>query len=390
MERKIIWIILVFYAVFLVLAPFSIDYYNSLNSRVFLDLIFLKRPVLLPWELDWPYPPLTLLFIYPGWLLYTLTLNEFLYQLIFKIPFLLSAVTVSYFIKEKTGSVKKMVDYLFNPAIILAAIIWGEFDVINSLFLVLLFILYRKKRFNLAFLSLSFAIAFRLYPLIVFPFLVLNELKNREFLKIIKYGIISMSIPFFSMIFGWIIGGELLLKSIFIQQGIFGPFGAFPLAQTLVAVANSFGIFILNENLMARSLIITLFFSELGLFIYLFKKKIQVTDAAVLSLLVFFLLYPKMHSPYILVLLPVGFLYKKWRLIRYIWIPGTVWALIVNGVTGNQGLWYWFSWLSDYRFYLPHTFNLILTVIFSFFQQVLLLLIIFKILKGKYRLNYSG
>ena len=376
-------VFLIFTILFLILAPISIDTYNTLNTRTFLDIILLNQKAGLAWSLDWPYPPLTIFLVFPAWFFYKLTDSEFVYQLVFKLPLFLSAAYIGNLIYSRKSSGRQLVLYLFNPGIILLALIWGGFDIINSLFLVLVLLFYKNEKYSWAFLYLSASIALRMYTLVLLPFFIWGWLARKDLRSILKYLAISFSIPITSIVFGYFVGGNFLFESIASQQSVFGPFGAFPLAQSFLVIWNYIGFPILTITNISLFLFFGLFLSQLILFYFFQKYNLSAIDASILSLLIFFLFYPKVHSPYILVLLPFGFLYAKWKLLKHVWLPGTIWALIVNGTFNNQGIFYWFSWLTNFRFTLPHLINVSLTVLFSLLQQAMIVFAIFTFLRNK-------
>ena len=75
-----------------IIASFTVlDTYNTLNHRTFPELMLQGNPFTLAkdtfleargthWKLDWPYPPFTLVVLYPAWVGYHLTGSELVYQ----------------------------------------------------------------------------------------------------------------------------------------------------------------------------------------------------------------------------------------------------------------------------------------------------------------------
>ena len=86
-----------------------------------------------------------------------------------------------------------------------------------------------------------------------------------------------------------------------------------------------------------------------------------------------------MHSLYILAVLPISILLENWRVTKSLWIPGTIWALFVNGIEDNRGLPYWFYWLTHYKFSLPEMYNHGITILMStLYLSLIVICILFK------------
>jgi|SRR5581483_3014320 len=177
---RVRWSLIVATALFLVASPLSVDTYNTLNQRTFLDLLLKGNPYHYAlgtsveflgqtWGLDWPYPPLTIALDLAAWMAYRLVGSEPLYQFLFKLPLFLSAV-ITFFILERLErtcrSEKPRVMwadlYILNPAVLLLGSIAGGFEIIMTMFLLLAYTYYQKSQLVASGLLLGLAIALRL------------------------------------------------------------------------------------------------------------------------------------------------------------------------------------------------------------------------------------
>lgn len=176
---------------FLVFAPLSVDTYNTLNQRAFLDLVRRGNPFAFAshtfiefhgqqWVLDWPYPPLAILLDLPAWLAYQLTRSELVYQYLFKLPFMVSAVVTQKVLTSVSSGVWRpsglqgVYWYVLNPAVILLTTVAGGFDVIAAFLILLGYVSFSRGRHSASALLIGLAGALRLYPLVVAPVYLLG------------------------------------------------------------------------------------------------------------------------------------------------------------------------------------------------------------------------
>lgn len=80
----------------------------------------------------------------------------------------------------------------------------------------------------------------------------------------------------------------------------------------------------------------------IAIYLHLLLVERSVLIGNLLVLFVFFMFYPKVHGLYITCLLPLALL-TDFRWARWVWVPGVLWMLIVNGAFGATGLVYFFA-----------------------------------------------
>lgn len=383
--------IIIFIFLFILISPLTYDFYNTENIRNFLDYFFQTKDLDVnindilvgyrdfSWFLDWPYPPITIPLIFPAWFIHKfLFSSEFVYQLFFKLPMAFAVLLTSFIIYRQTGSEIFAARYVYNPGIILLSVIWGGFDVILGLIIILMVWSYSKHKYCQAYVLLSFAITLRIYPIVLLPFLLLRQIKRKRLDKIIAYFFIAMFIPVASFIFAITYSNGVLVDALIKQQSSFGPLGIYPVFYALIYFLQYFGIFI-KLKYITNFLYLLLLLCELALILYLLSssKKYEATFLITVPLLLLYLIYPKMHALYILALLPIGFIDKKMWLVRFVWLPDFIWAILVNGFEDVRGLFYWFYWLSDVKF--SFIYNDMHTILLSVAREILIGLVIYDI-----------
>ncbi|MBU3956785.1 hypothetical protein KKI19_00690 [Patescibacteria group bacterium] len=119
----------------------------------------------------------------------------FHYLFVLKIPYLIldivTAFVLTQFFKEKKQKQRVFLFWLFNPVVLYAIYGLSHFDILPSLLVLLAVLLVLRDRKKLGGLTLGVAAAFKTYPLLLLPFLViLGSKKTRERLMIFILGII--------------------------------------------------------------------------------------------------------------------------------------------------------------------------------------------------------
>jgi len=228
---------------------------------------------------------------------------------------------------------------------------------------------------------LSLASALRIYPIVLLPLFLIPYIRLRKFKEIIKYSLITISAPFTFFILGNFLGNGSLTELILFYQSSYGPFGIYPILLSIVIIINKFRVSSIDRSVIPFILLSLLFLSQTAIFLLNYKGVINLKKSILISLLLIFLFYPKMHSLYILAVLPISILLENWRVTKSLWIPGTIWALFVNGIEDNRGLPYWFYWLTHYKFSLPEMYNHGITILMSTLYLSLIVICILNILK---------
>src|SRR5207245_910201 len=96
-----------------------------------------------------------------------------LLDLLFKIPVILSDVAIGYLIwliggRTARAAKVSLLAWIFNPYVIVIGSVWGEFDSIAALFLLLSVYCLQRNRFFISGISLALGVATKLFPAIVF------------------------------------------------------------------------------------------------------------------------------------------------------------------------------------------------------------------------------
>jgi hypothetical protein len=391
--------------IFILLAPITVDTYNTLNQRAFLDLLLAGNPFSLAsgqtlafrgesWPLDWPYPPLTILFVWPAWGLFRLTRSEAVFQLAFKLPFLLTAILTQVLILKSLavdGDVQtngKMGRwYSVLPVVVLFTSIAGGFDVVAAWLILLAYVLYRGEHLAWSAVSIGLAGALRIYPFVLVPVFLIHIWKSapRHTRAVMIYLMLSLA-PLIVSCLPFVLNDWLgLVNTLKAGQMAFGPFAtldfvavmAYPLwANSHFALdLQTAGIFWGGATLLALGGVYT------GLSVRRAHPDSVLGDCLV-TLLVFFLLYPKVHGLYLIVVLPLALIFPA-RIARWLWVPGVCWMVLVNGDFGASGLGYWLAPATGYwENLLPAMHRAYVTVVLAGAQMVIIAWAIIRIVRG--------
>ncbi len=346
---------------FAILAPLSADTYNTIFHRGFLDLGLRGNPYALAphssvsyhgasLSFDFPYPPLTLLLLLPAWAAYHLLHSEAAYQVFFKLPLFLSAVTTQLLAvrlaqrREPAGEMRLAAWYVLLPGVLLLTTIAGGFDAVSALLLLLAVYWYGERRRAASALALGAAGALRLFPLAALPvFLVhLWRTGRRRWRSLVSYSLLSAAPLVFSCtpfaaadptnFFGFLEQG----------QSTYGPFSTLNvIAAPLRRLLAPRGYTINYQRLGAPFVLLTLV-GVVVAYLWVAARPSSPAKDSLLVLLVFFLVYPKGHGLYITALIPLA-LIEPAGVAPWIWAPGALWMLTVNGALGGSGLPYWFA-----------------------------------------------
>jgi hypothetical protein len=72
------------------------------------------------------------------------------------------------------------------------------------------------------------------------------------------------------------------------------------------------------------------------------RRQTPLVPAVVVSLLVLYALYPRMHALYVMAVLPFCLLLPS-AVARLVWVPGTIWYVLFNGMFGITGVSYFLA-----------------------------------------------
>lgn len=386
-----------------VVSTLSMDFYNTLNVRRFLDIFFgipgasIRNQTItfssFTWSVDWPYPPLTIVLTGIPWFIYNNILkNEIIYQLLFKLPMLFSYLATALVIHKITGSSSLFYKYLFNPGVIIITAIWGSFDLITGL-LILASVYLIKSRPSYSILLLSLSVALRVFPIVIAPILLSeiylgkNKLSNRSFKisasnikRVIFYVLLLLSFPLLSLVILNFGNKDFFYEMVVKQQQNLGPIGSFPFLIGIQMVVNKiFNISIDIKTLAGMSFFI-LIPLLLGIYYHHFKKHLDTKTASIVGLLIFFAIYPKMHAPYIFSVLPLILVSGSVKVFDILWIPSFLYAIFINGKEHVRGIFYWFYWLVGDIYKTEYVAVILMTVGISVAYEVSIIYSISKYL----------
>jgi uncharacterized membrane protein len=285
----------------------------------------------------WSYGPLWLYIILgvsPFYLLISLIQpSELLANLILKIPLIIGDLALGaglYYLCNKVTLNKQigkavLVAWLFNPLVIFVSSVHGMFDQLPALFTLVTVILLLNRRIKLGAVSLAVAFSFKLYSIILIPFLILpvakeNISKALQFLAVFMGSTILIYSPY-------LIDTRTIdiLVSIYSGYAGFGKFLGTPLGlASFIPYANlpSPLVFVLTNQFFTLLLPVLLL-----LIFYLWRKKqlfslnIHLINRNIaIVLLVYFLTYQFVHPQFVLWVLPFLLLaYSVSRQMRSFW-----------------------------------------------------------------------
>lgn len=303
------------------------------------------------------YPPLFHFIFLPAYLVFRSTTLQAPFLYAAKLPLIVSDlvsaylvyIVITYLTNDKTSALKGFILYAFNPFLIVVSAIWGEFDTISNLFVIIGFYYARcLKKFTKSALFLGLGIATKIYPVFLIPLYFLDyvrSLPNRSiriiFGRFMRFLWVAMtpSIIFFSpflilnhnlVFFGLRWSTEITWRDI-------GPF------SLLLALVQSTGIssFVLYPVCQFASIS-----GFVIIFILVNLNKIALEINHVLWFPLIFLYSSVLHENHIVWALPfvtiIYFYKKEYQFTYYSWIIPLIHFLIYNGQflyrNGSTGL----------------------------------------------------
>jgi Gpi18-like mannosyltransferase len=145
---------------------------------------------------------------------YNLFPNLILYNLAIKVPIvignILLALLIGKMILAETSDVAKSESatcfMLFNPYIMYTTAIWGQFDTVAALLMLLAVFELAQGKWRLSALALGGAIALKLIPVVLLPLLILCERKRESWFRAFEYSAcvaLVVGVAFSPFLFGW-------------------------------------------------------------------------------------------------------------------------------------------------------------------------------------------
>jgi len=418
----------------LFLAPLTEQRWDMYNWRLYsvIAYIYKKNPLWLRQEgfYSWGYPPLWLLICiiiysiysflwqnqYPekvsdlwgGWnyvseehisrninifdsYRYFIPYNLPYLDIMFKIPIIIADIMIGVMlyrmireeINEDKGK-KAMLLWIYNPLVIFISSIWGMFDSITTLFVMLSLYYLKKGKFTLSTILLGVSVCYKLYPVVLFPLyiLIVYKLKRDKIFSIKQL-----------IIFILYVSTVMFLANLFFSY-IHSPTNALELSITLLrnllfkraspdwrgrniingltplVLLNPFlQNFNIKMNIPISPLLIMFFISYI---LYILYKDEKLNWVKILSYLCFahyiiYVSYSTIHVPYYIWILPfliLLYVYEENREIFISYISFTVIGLIGISVMRypNYNLAYY---ISPYFLLYEWEMNLIFKSIFT-------------------------
>lgn len=124
--------------------------------------------------------------------------NMVFFMLILKIPYLIFDLLIGFLLYKIYQNKKVLYFWLFNPISIYLIYILGNFDIIPTFLTLLAFYFIKNNKQLASYLSISIAIALKMYPIMFLPFLFFYDKKNM--FKNIKYAVFSLAPLFLSIL----------------------------------------------------------------------------------------------------------------------------------------------------------------------------------------------
>ncbi|MEM4778698.1 MAG: hypothetical protein QW062_04585 [Thermoplasmatales archaeon] len=282
---------------------------------------------MVPGALKWSYPPYYLLWsyvsdlisskisripvpsssslIYPGvllgnyydaWMSFT-PRSLPLFYLLSKIPMMVSVLLIFIILDKEIGgkhNVTKL--WLLSPYVILVGIMWGQLDVIASLFLLVSVLTFSKGRTDLAVLSATVGFWIKIFPGFVIPFILIeSKRKIRDVLILLLSSVPAFIIYYHSGHLVEDIEAITYARSIPTFKGLFNANGL-----TWQLIVQELGI----THFPA---IFTFTFPSfvVALSILYFYKRGSIIDYVIAEFLFFFITYNFVNPQYFIVLIPL-------------------------------------------------------------------------------------
>lgn len=329
-----------------------------------------------------------------GYLKNLLQIPDGYFFIVLKLPSIIAEVMTGYIsyliIPNKHWKKIALIFVIFNPAFIFNSAVFGQFDGLFSLVLLLSVYFLIQKRLVLS--SIFYALAFSLKPqaIIVIPVFLFFMLKNLSIKNIIKLtlpAILTTELSFLPFFSTNLINGPVNL--------ILNILNTYPYAS--IFAYNLWGIFgfwvpdnkaFLNTSYQNWGYILLIFFWVVVIYVYIKIKKLSFFALAVLSSLSFFFLVTRMHERYLypsLIFLILFATLKKSKLLLYF--------VLILTIIHFLDLYYVYIYYTQFFLkensvlYNPDLYNLLennITII-SFFSTI----VFFVICKGILKLDHE-
>lgn len=262
--------------------------------------------------------------------------------LLYKLPAILADLGVGYLVYKivlkKTNQHIALLAasfLLFNPAIFANSTLWGQVDIVTSLFSLLAIYFYPQNKW-LSALALALGIAVKPQAILAAPVIFALMLKHKEkFKHILLYGILATLI--FIVLFLPFSGNEDIASFILTRINA-------TVTQYQYTSVNAFNFWGLSgfwnpdTNTSSLSGLMVTVISSIVIALLTFRKKIDPYAALALLVGVHFMFFTRMHERHILPMLPAlliaAFIYNRKLLVSYVGLS----------ITYLANLWYSYYW----------------------------------------------
>lgn len=267
------------------------------------------------------YLPQTLLIFAPLYQLYTLIFpvehldlravepvipypQIYVFLLLIKIPIILTDVAVIYLLSKRT--LKIGLFYALNPYVLFITAIWGNFDPLVGLFLLVSYLCFDERRFLSGFLyGLSLI---KIYTIVLFPLFLARSLSSRkEFMKFL----LGLSIASLPAIYCLLVAPNSFLDVLLFQ-------GARPVngMNMYYIVSSVQGMFF--QMAIARIATFIFAIALLSLTYVVLRERQPMLNSVVMLMLAYMIFAPVTNEQYLAGLLPLALLSQRFD--RKLWI----------------------------------------------------------------------
>jgi diacylglycerol kinase len=180
-------------------------------------------------------PPWSLVLALSYLVSYNIIPNLILYNLAIKVPIVLGNILLALLVgkmilgasSSAAKSEKAIRFMLFNPFVIYTTAIWGQFDTVSVLLMLLAIFELTQSRRRLSAIALGGAIALKLIPVVLLPLLIFCERKRENWLRAFEYFALVAAVVGFSclpFLIGWSLKPIIDNWNIhFVRIGAFSP-----------------------------------------------------------------------------------------------------------------------------------------------------------------------
>jgi Gpi18-like mannosyltransferase len=275
---------------------------------------------------------------------------EGIFLLVAKVPMIASDILGGYFIyklvlKLRNGNealaIRALALYVFNPLLILSTAIWGTFDTVSALFVILsLYFLLCEDSAIKAGICFGISVGVKVYPIFILPVFLMRIRRRRQKSEFL---VLSLAVPGIATLPFLVMNSTQFLTGVAILYTSGGSFSIW--SEFVTPLLQAYGA----AGLGAVAIVLTVVLvTGIGvLLIFMRKSKTDLATGCLIVLTFALLMNQKVHENYFtwilpfLILLPMN---KKY--LNIIWVLPFIHATMFNAmwswVGGPSGIFYWF------------------------------------------------